>query len=223
MVTRSRRRSRHTRWANATPNTRPTRGCCTRIATTPVNNRPLGVPLDNWPEASGDAARCPDRNLDTYPVARCPGPPRDQRALLLGTERRRTRRGPGHSTHRLGRCGTHSPEATNADRSSDGPDQQQSFEHVKPCLLSFTSRAAAPVAGATPMAVAATTRSRIIWHPDFDLDGEAVRPRDGSAYITKSARERAKWNQVFPHVLFAGQGSSIGRVTLVGHESRMDL
>jgi Thioesterase superfamily len=28
-------------------------------------------------------------------------------------------------------------------------------------------------------------------------------PRDGSAYIAKSAPETAKWNQVFPYVLFA--------------------
>ena len=33
--------------------------------------------------SSADAARCTDRNLQTHPVARRPGPPRDQRALLL--------------------------------------------------------------------------------------------------------------------------------------------
>jgi hypothetical protein len=106
-------------------------------------------------EASADAAGCSDRNLQTHPVARCPGPPRNQRALLLGSERRRTRRGPRHSTHGIGRRGAHTPEATNAHRGSDGPDQQQSFHHVKPCLHSFTSRVAALVAGATPMAVGA--------------------------------------------------------------------
>jgi hypothetical protein len=36
-------------------------------------------------------------------------------------------------------------------------------------------------------------------------------PEDGPAYSTKPARESAKWNRVFPYVLFAGQGSSSTR------------
>jgi hypothetical protein len=146
----------------------------------------------DWRQASADAARCSDRNLHTHPVARCPGPPRNQRALLLGTERRRTRRGPGHSTHRIGRRGAHSPEATKADRAGDGTDQQQSFQHVKPCLLSLTSRllhlsVEPPRWLLLPRQGFGSIGSR------FDLDGEAVRPRDGSAYITKSACETARW------------------------------
>jgi hypothetical protein len=149
-------------------------------------------------EASADAARCSDRNLQTDPVARCPGPPRNQRALLLGTERRRTRRGPGRSTHRLGRRDTHTPKATNADRGSDGPGHQQSFQHVKPCLMSCTSRGAALADGATPMAVAATTRVRITWDPAFDLEDEAVRPRDGSATTPILRAKRPKGIGYFP-------------------------
>jgi hypothetical protein len=61
------------------------------------------------------------------------------------------------------------------------------------------------------MAVAATTRVRIVWYPGFNLENEAVRPRDGSAYSTKSARESAQWNQVFPYVLFARTASSSAR------------
>jgi hypothetical protein len=122
-----------------------------------------------WREASGDASRCSDRNLHTHPVARCPGPPRDQRALLLGTERRRTRRGPGPSTYGIGRRGTHTPEAGNADRGRNSPDHQQSSKHVKP----------------------------------FDLEGEAIRPRDGFAITPSLRAKQPKWNRGFPYALFA--------------------
>ena len=154
---------------------------------------------------SADAARCTDRNLHTYPVARRPGPPRDQRALLLGTQLRRTRWRPRPSTHgRVGRRGTHTNPAANTDRGRDGPDHQQSSQHVKPCLLSFMSRGAALVAGATPMAVAATahaatTRVGIIWHPPLlILKMCSPGPVRGSAYIQSVGVRRRKGISCFP-------------------------
>jgi hypothetical protein len=47
--------------------------------------------------------------------------------------------------------------------------------------------------------------------PVLTLQMKRSAPEDGSAYSTKPARESAKWNQVFPYVLFAGQGSSSTR------------
>jgi hypothetical protein len=154
---------------------------------------------------SADAARCTDRNLHTYPVARRPGPPRDQRALLLGTQLRRTRWRPRPSTHgRVGRRGTHTHPAANADRGRDGPDHQQSSQHVKPCLLSFMSRGAALVAGATHGCCCHGRRghdsgSNHLASPTFDLEDLAgPGPVRGSAYIQSVGVRRRKGISCFP-------------------------